>query len=920
MSSQIDDSSIDSTYPVAGQDNDSQGFRDNFAAIKTGLGTAKSEISNLQSKVILKSPLTGTGVAINDLAGSKITNGNYTNFHGTSYTNSVSNTANINIENGSLQSFTLSTDTTFQFTNWPNITNYATVRVHFRSNGNIIGVGNSIQLGRRYTINEVNTTNFVSMGADPTATFDATISGSTLTVSSKSGGSLSVGTYINGSGVTAGTKIVATNSENPTLTGVGGTGTYTVDTSQTISTTTAMTGMTAGVVFVAANSQGSGTGRVQPWMQVSLTTEGTGDVVTSADFTLPILLNPNGSDQVIDAWTWLGGDGNPNTVYTDYIANLDSSNENYTSVNTGSVVITETTDSSTTTTGALTVAGGAGIVKNLNVGGTVIIDGDLTVSGNTTLTTTSITINDINDITNVDIVSPRNGDSLKYSSSSSKWTNNADLVEYQVKVAGNINISNGSAVFYIDEVALSLADGTQASSLKTLQSGKKYRFIQNDGSNYKRQLKFSTTPDTVVEADNQPGLRTITPYGTNVTYSGFPAGTAGSYTEIFVTQDTPSPLYLYAEEENPNLSLSATAVTFSNFAITGTSGQFTISNSSTLNTNQLVRISGTWSSSTAPYGYDPAGSYYYIALGSTGTSFRLLSSPNGAGAQTTVGTPNGTLLTVVALTQTAPFIDNSKVGAEYPIVVNNGPVKIVNDYAVVGNQDILVDTTANAVTITLPIAPIVGTVVRITDTGNAGTNGIAISRGSNTTSTINGTQADISLSGDYASVILISNITTTNAGNVVSWTAIYPAFNGSDEVSPSEAISLGTTVSYFSVSGTVSATLAAGTEGQVKVLVMQSASGTMTVTVSNAGWKSSGSGTVAFNRTGDSCYLQYVQNKWYVVGNNGGIIEGITPIESITAPSTANATGRIGQIAVDASYIYICRATNTWLRAPIASW
>ena len=28
---------IDQTYPVAGQDNDSQGFRDNFSNIKTSL-------------------------------------------------------------------------------------------------------------------------------------------------------------------------------------------------------------------------------------------------------------------------------------------------------------------------------------------------------------------------------------------------------------------------------------------------------------------------------------------------------------------------------------------------------------------------------------------------------------------------------------------------------------------------------------------------------------------------------------------------------------------------------------------------------------------------------------------------------------------------------------------------------------------
>jgi hypothetical protein len=48
MTSQIVTSTLDEDFPVAGQDNDSQGFRDNFSVIKTGLETAASEISVLQ--------------------------------------------------------------------------------------------------------------------------------------------------------------------------------------------------------------------------------------------------------------------------------------------------------------------------------------------------------------------------------------------------------------------------------------------------------------------------------------------------------------------------------------------------------------------------------------------------------------------------------------------------------------------------------------------------------------------------------------------------------------------------------------------------------------------------------------------------------------------------------------------------------
>lgn len=41
-------STIDTGFPVAGQDNDTQGFRNNFANIKIGLDRAASEISDLE--------------------------------------------------------------------------------------------------------------------------------------------------------------------------------------------------------------------------------------------------------------------------------------------------------------------------------------------------------------------------------------------------------------------------------------------------------------------------------------------------------------------------------------------------------------------------------------------------------------------------------------------------------------------------------------------------------------------------------------------------------------------------------------------------------------------------------------------------------------------------------------------------------
>lgn len=39
-----------------------------------------------------------------------------------------------------------------------------------------------------------------------------------------------------------------------------------------------------------------------------------------------------------------------------------------------------------------------------------------------------------------------------------------------------------------------------------------------------------------------------------------------------------------------------------------------------------------------------------------------------------------------------------------------------------------------------------------------------------------------------------------------------------------------------------------------------------------------------------------------------------------SAPSSSTDTGTAGQIAVDADYIYVCTATDTWKRVAIATW
>lgn len=73
--------------------------------------------------------------------------------------------------------------------------------------------------------------NGMTLSNNASASFTASISGTTMTVSAVASGSVLVGAVISGTGVTAGTRIVGYG------TGTGGTGTYTVDTSQTVSST-----------------------------------------------------------------------------------------------------------------------------------------------------------------------------------------------------------------------------------------------------------------------------------------------------------------------------------------------------------------------------------------------------------------------------------------------------------------------------------------------------------------------------------------------------------------------------------------------------------------------------------------------------------------------------------------------------------
>mgnify|MGYP003644131184 FL=1 len=114
MASSIVPGNIDGTYPKSGQDNSSQGFRDNFNGIKNNFTTAASEITALQSN---KASLNASSnFANNEVLKAKFKDTSEVVFaHG-----SVSNGVIIlNHNNGHYHTATITADTTFSFTNFP---------------------------------------------------------------------------------------------------------------------------------------------------------------------------------------------------------------------------------------------------------------------------------------------------------------------------------------------------------------------------------------------------------------------------------------------------------------------------------------------------------------------------------------------------------------------------------------------------------------------------------------------------------------------------------------------------------------------------------------------------------------------------------------------------------------------------------
>lgn len=127
MASNIKYQTIDEGFPVAGEDNNSQGFRDNFNIIKTSLSDAQAEITDLQDNSARKDE--NNNFANNSLINANLDTVTFKAITGGTQTQN----SEVNIVNGHYQTYVIGGDVTLTLAGWPN-ENYSSMVIDVISN------------------------------------------------------------------------------------------------------------------------------------------------------------------------------------------------------------------------------------------------------------------------------------------------------------------------------------------------------------------------------------------------------------------------------------------------------------------------------------------------------------------------------------------------------------------------------------------------------------------------------------------------------------------------------------------------------------------------------------------------------------------------------------------------------------------
>lgn len=130
--SQVSGSNINANYPIPGQNNSSQGFRDNFAAIKVALNRTAVELTQLRQNAVFKNPVDGLSAQGNDYSYGKIVRPQLL-----SYTETIvdlgqqSGSVYIDFNRGNFQKLTVYTDVGPSFRNIPAGNQSAIIKIWF---------------------------------------------------------------------------------------------------------------------------------------------------------------------------------------------------------------------------------------------------------------------------------------------------------------------------------------------------------------------------------------------------------------------------------------------------------------------------------------------------------------------------------------------------------------------------------------------------------------------------------------------------------------------------------------------------------------------------------------------------------------------------------------------------------------------
>ena len=184
MTSQINPNNIDTAYPVAGQDNNTQGFRDNFTNIRNNFVSAAAEITTLQNTSAVK----GSSV-VNDFAGGIIYDARIQDLSASAVNlGSVTGTVDINYAAGHYQQMSTSGSITINLvdSSLPPIGRYGFIRLEIT----VSNTAHTVTFPSSVTINGVGiqgynpSTRTIAFAATGVYTFDFTTvnTGSTVTV------------------------------------------------------------------------------------------------------------------------------------------------------------------------------------------------------------------------------------------------------------------------------------------------------------------------------------------------------------------------------------------------------------------------------------------------------------------------------------------------------------------------------------------------------------------------------------------------------------------------------------------------------------------------------------------------------------------------------------------------------------------